>query len=39
VKNIGAEELPNVAPLLSGTKEPRLVLELDFWALLPRVKS
>ncbi|MFT3699378.1 MAG: MaoC family dehydratase [Kofleriaceae bacterium] len=36
VKNISAAELPNVPSLLSGTKEPRIVLELDFWALLPR---
>ncbi len=25
-----------VKPLLSGTKEPRIVLELDYWALFPR---
>jgi 2-methylfumaryl-CoA hydratase len=36
VKNVSAAELPNVPPLLSGTKEPRLVLELDYWVLLPR---
>jgi 2-methylfumaryl-CoA hydratase len=36
VKNVPADELPNVASLLSGTKEPRIVLELDYWALLPR---
>lgn len=36
VKNIAAADLPNVPPLLSGTKEPRIVLELDFWALFPR---
>lgn len=36
VKNVPAGELHNVPPLLSGTKEPRIVLELDFWALLPR---
>lgn len=36
VKNIGAAELPAVRPLLSGTKDPRLVLELDYWALFPR---
>jgi 2-methylfumaryl-CoA hydratase len=36
VKNVGANELPAVASLLSGTKEPRIVLELDYWALLPR---
>ena len=27
---------PAVPPLLSGTKEPRIVLELDYWALFPR---
>jgi 2-methylfumaryl-CoA hydratase len=37
VKNVPAAELPNVPSLLSGTKEPRIVLELDYWALLPRV--
>jgi len=36
VKNVAASELPSVASLLSGTKEPRIVLELDYWALLPR---
>jgi 2-methylfumaryl-CoA hydratase len=36
VKNVAAAELPAVPPLLSGTKEPRMVLELDYWALLPR---
>ena len=36
VKNVAADELPAVPPLLSGTKEPRMVLELDYWALLPR---
>ena len=36
VKNIAAAELASVAPLLAGTKEPRIVLELDYWALLPR---
>jgi 2-methylfumaryl-CoA hydratase len=36
VKNINASELGNVPPLLSGTKEPRIVLELDYWALFPR---
>ncbi|MBX3157246.1 MAG: MaoC family dehydratase [Deltaproteobacteria bacterium] len=35
-KNLSAAELANVRPLLSGTKEPRLVLELDYWALFPR---
>jgi len=36
VKNVSAAELPEVAPLLSGTKDPRIVLELDYWALFPR---
>jgi 2-methylfumaryl-CoA hydratase len=36
VKNVSAGELGAVPPLLSGTKEPRIVLELDYWALLPR---
>ena len=36
VKNASAAELPLIRPLLSGTKEPRIVLELDYWALLPR---
>jgi 2-methylfumaryl-CoA hydratase len=36
VKNVSAAELANVPPLLSGTKEPRIVLELDYWALFPR---
>lgn len=36
VKNVFARELANVPPLLSGTKDPRIVLELDYWALIPR---
>lgn len=36
VKNVSAKDLPSVPPLLSGTKEPRIVLELDYWALFPR---
>jgi 2-methylfumaryl-CoA hydratase len=36
VKNVSAAELPSVPPLLSGTKEPRLVLELDYWGVFPR---
>ncbi|HMG53039.1 MAG TPA: MaoC family dehydratase [Kofleriaceae bacterium] len=36
VKNASAAELPEVPSLLSGTKDPRLVLELDYWALFPR---
>ena len=38
VKNVSRDELPNVPSLLSGTKEPRIVLELDYWALLPRAR-
>ena len=38
VKNVAAKELEAVQPLLSGTKEPRIVLELDYWALLPRAR-
>jgi 2-methylfumaryl-CoA hydratase len=34
-RNVPAAELPAVEPLLSGTKGP-IVLELDYWALLPR---
>jgi 2-methylfumaryl-CoA hydratase len=37
VKNTPAAEVPNVASLMSGTKDPRIVLELDYWALVPRV--
>ncbi len=36
VKNVDASELGQVPPLLSGTKDPRIVLELDYWALFPR---
>jgi len=36
VKNIDAAELGSIPPLLSGTKDPRIVLELDYWTLLPR---
>ncbi len=38
VKNVAAADLAAVKPLLSGTKEPRIVLELDYWALLPRAR-
>jgi 2-methylfumaryl-CoA hydratase len=37
VKNVPGPEVPAVGSLLSGTKDPRIVLELDYWALLPRV--
>lgn len=37
VKNTTAAELPRIASLHSGTKEPRIVLELDYWALVPRI--
>jgi 2-methylfumaryl-CoA hydratase len=36
VKNVSADELPSVPPLLSNTKDPRIVLELDYWGLFPR---
>jgi len=36
VKNCSGAELPGIPSLLSGTKDPRLVLELDYWALLPK---
>jgi 2-methylfumaryl-CoA hydratase len=36
VKNVSAAELPAIPALMSGTKEPRIVLELDYWALFPR---
>jgi len=36
VKNVPAAELPSIQPLHAGAKEPRIVLELDFWALFPR---
>jgi 2-methylfumaryl-CoA hydratase len=37
VKNVPASELGSVGSLLSGTKDPHIVLELDYWALLPRI--
>lgn len=36
VKNILADEVSTVPPLMSGTKDPRIVLELDYWGLFPR---
>ena len=39
VKNVRAGELPEVPSLMSGTKEPRIVLELDYWGLFPRRPS
>lgn len=36
VKNVSATELASVPPLLSGTKDKRIVLELDYWQLFPR---
>ena len=36
VKNVPAAELGGVAPLMAGTKDSRIVLELDYWALFPR---
>jgi 2-methylfumaryl-CoA hydratase len=36
VKDTSAHELGAVDSLLSGTKDKRIVLELDYWALFPR---
>jgi 2-methylfumaryl-CoA hydratase len=36
VKNVDASELGEIPPLMSSTKDPRIVLELDYWALFPR---
>ena len=36
VKNVSAAELAAVPPLMSGTKDSRIVLELDYWSLFPR---
>jgi 2-methylfumaryl-CoA hydratase len=36
VKNVSADDLPSVPSLMAGTKDSRVVLELDYWALLPR---
>ena len=36
VKNVKASELASVPPLVASTRDPRIVLELDFWALFPR---
>ena len=36
VKNCTHDELTRVPPLLSGTKDHRVVLELDYWILVPR---
>lgn len=36
VKNVDAAELSEIPPLLSDTKDTRIVLELDYWALFPR---
>ena len=35
-KNVSASELPKVPSLVSSTRDPRIVLELDFWGLFPR---
>ncbi len=37
VKNTPAADVPKVASLMSGTKDPRIVLELDYWSLVPRI--
>jgi hypothetical protein len=34
-KNVSAADLSSIEPLLTGTKGP-IVLELDYWVLLPR---
>lgn len=39
VKNVSMRDLVEVPSLLSGTKEPKIVLELDYWALFPRKPS
>lgn len=39
VKNLFAHELASVPSLSSGGKDPRLVLELDVWALVPRARG
>ena len=36
VKNVTAAEFATVRSLASGSKDHRIVLELDYWALLPR---
>jgi len=36
VKNTPSGELGAIPSLMSGTKDARIVLELDYWALLPR---
>ena len=36
VKNCSRDELESVPPLLSGTKDPKIVLELDYWVLMAR---
>jgi len=36
VKNTPASELGTIPSLMSGTKDARIVLELDYWALMPR---
>ena len=35
-KNVTAAELPKVPALAASARDPRIVLELDFWALFPR---
>ncbi|MGE0550085.1 MAG: MaoC family dehydratase [Kofleriaceae bacterium] len=36
VKNASAAEVAKLGALASGTKDPRIVLELDYWGLFPR---
>ncbi len=35
-KNASASDLGGIQPLMAGTKDPRIVLEIDFWSLFPR---
>lgn len=39
VKNVSASALASVAMPSAGTKDPSVVLELDYWALLPRLRK
>lgn len=36
VKNVSSAELPAIKPLLAESRDPRIVLELDYWTLFPR---
>jgi len=37
VKGVTADEAAKIASPKAGSKDPRIVLELDYWALVPRV--